>query len=283
MGGIRHQPLTDKPAIGTKKTHLIDSLAKLDALLVAFSGGVDSALLLAAAYEALGKRVVAATAVSPIHPRREQEHAVAFARDRGIAHILFQTNELGIPEFVANHPDRCYYCKAALSKKLLRLAGERGIAHVAHGANMDDLTDYRPGLTAAKESGIMAPLMDAGLNKEEIRFLAKEMGLVEWDKPAMACLASRFPYGSPITEEGLQMVEDAETSLSDRGFWGVRVRHHGSVARIEIPAGDIERMMAGETRQEIVARLRQIGFKHIALDLEGYAAGKMNRDIAGNS
>ena len=273
----------DKAVIESKKCHLIGSLARMESVMVAFSGGVDSALLLAAACEAMGKRVVAATAVSPIHPQREKEHAVAFARERGIVHVLFQTNELDIPKFVANHPDRCYHCKAALSKKLLQLAGERGIAHVAHGANMDDLTDYRPGLTAAKESGIMAPLMDAGLNKAEIRFLAKEMGLLEWDKPAMACLASRFPYGSPITEKGLQMVEDAETTLWDRGFWGVRVRHHGSVARIEIPAGDMERMMAGETRQEIVTRLRQIGFKHIALDLEGYAAGKMNRDIAGNS
>jgi pyridinium-3,5-biscarboxylic acid mononucleotide sulfurtransferase len=279
----QHPPITDKGAVGDKKAHLIDSLAKLDALLVAFSGGVDSAFLLAAAREALGKKVVAATAVSPLHPRREQEAAAAFARNRGIVHILFQTHEMTLPEFVANDAHRCYYCKAALSEKLLRLARERGIPHVAHGANTDDVNDYRPGLRAAEEAGIMAPLIEARLSKAEIRFLAKEMGLSEWDKPAMACLASRFPYGSPITEKGLRMVEAAEAFLSDQGFSGVRVRHHGSVARIEAPFAAMDGMTCTEKRQEIVERLRQIGFEHIALDLEGYVSGKMNRGIEGES
>jgi uncharacterized protein len=246
--------MMDKGSARFKKERLIDCLGKLDSLLVAFSGGIDSAFLLAAAREALGGKVVA-------------------------AHILFQTNEIEIPEFIANGIDRCYHCKAALSGKLLQMARERGTAHVAHGANVDDLEDYRPGLRAAQEAGIMAPLIDAHLTKEEIRFLAKEMGLSEWNKPAMACLASRFPYGCPITEKGLGMVESAEEFFLDEGFSGVRVRHHGPVARIEVDASEINRLVNEERRKAIVERLRKIGFEHIALDLEGYVSGKMNRGI----
>ena len=262
-----------------KKKRLVSSLRKFDSLLVAFSGGVDSAFLLTVAQEALGKKVAAATAVSPIHPRREQDDAVSFAGDRKIAHFLFKTNEMEIPEFVANHMDRCYHCKKALCKRLLQIAGEKSIGHVAHGANVDDLEDYRPGQRAAREAGIIAPLIDAELSKEEIRFLAKEMGLSEWDKPAMACLATRFPYGCPITEKGLGMVEAAEAFLSAQGFRGVRVRHHGPVARVEAASSEIHRIVREETRNAIVKRLREIGFDHVALDLEGYISGKMNRGI----
>jgi pyridinium-3,5-biscarboxylic acid mononucleotide sulfurtransferase len=177
--------------------------------------------------------------------------------------------------------DRCYHCKKALYKRLLQIAGENSIGHVAHGANVDDLEDYRPGQRAAREAGIIAPLMDADLSKEEIRFLAKEMGLSEWDKPAMACLATRFPYGCPITEKGLGMVEAAEAFLSAQGFRGVRVRHHGPVARVEAASSDIHRIVREETRNAIVERLRKIGFDHVALDLEGYISGKMNRGIEG--
>jgi pyridinium-3,5-biscarboxylic acid mononucleotide sulfurtransferase len=271
--------MMDNKTARFKKEKLINCLGKLDSLLVAFSGGIDSAFLLAAAREALNDKVVAATAVSPIHPRSEQDEAVKFARDRGIAHILFQTNEIEIPEFIANGIDRCYHCKAALSGKLLQMARERGAAHVAHGANMDDLEDYRPGLRAAQEAGVMAQLIDAHLTKEEIRFLAKEMGLSEWNRPAMACLASRFPYGRPITEQGLGMVESAEKFLKDEGFSGVRVRHHGSLASIEVNASEINRMVSEERRRAMVKRLRKLGFEHVALDLEGYVSGKMNRSI----
>jgi len=269
----------DRTAARSKQDRLIKRLARLDSLVVAFSAGVDSAFLLAAAQEALGKRVVAATAISPIHPRREQDHAVRFARERGIELVLLQTGELQMPEFVANQIDRCYHCKKALCQQLLFLARERKIAHAAHGANVNDLNDYRPGLAAAKEAGLMAPLLETDLSKEEIRFLAKEMGLSEWDKPAMACLATRFPYGSPITPNGLQMVEAAEEFLGDQGFSRVRVRHHGSVARIESGFGEIERMATEEMRMRIVKRLRAIGFKHVALDMEGYVYGKMNREM----
>jgi len=271
--------MMDKGDARSKKERLIQRLGKFDALMVAFSGGVDSAFLLAAAREALGEKVVAATAVSPIHPRREQDEAVGFVRDRGIDHILFPSNELGIPEFVANGIDRCYHCKAALSEKLLQIASEKGVDHVAHGANVDDLQDYRPGFRAAQEAGIIAPLIDAQLCKAEIRFLAKEMGLSQWDKPAMACLASRFPYGCPITEKGLNMVELAEEFLLDEGFSGIRVRHHGAVARVEVDPLDLEKMVREDTRKAVMETFRRIGFEHVALDLEGYVSGKMNRGI----
>ena len=269
----------DKAIARSKKEILLKGLGEVDSLLVAFSGGVDSAFLLAAARDALGEKVVAATAVSPIHPRREQDEAVRFVEKRGIDHILFQTNEIEIPEFMANGIDRCYHCKRALSRRLLQIAEGRAIERVAHGANVDDQNDYRPGLRAAQEAGIVAPLMDAGLGKEEIRFLAKEMRLKQWDKPAMACLASRFPYERPITEKGLRMVEAAEEFLSDRGYRRVRVRHHGALARIEVDRFDLERIMRQETRKLVIEAFRQIGFAHIALDLEGYISGKMNRDI----
>ncbi len=276
---MRQGYMMDKPIAKCKKERLLNGLGKLNSLMVAFSGGVDSAFLLAAAREALGEKVTAATAVSPIHPRREQDEAVRFARDRGIEHFLFKTNEMEIPEFIANGIDRCYHCKEALSGRLLQIAREKAMDHVAHGANVDDLEDYRPGLRAAREAGIIAPLIDARLCKEEIRFLAKEMGLSEWDKPAMACLASRFPYGCPITEKGLGMVEAAEAFLSAEGFRGVRVRHHGPVARVEVDSSEINKIVSQDTRKAIVERLRRIGFDHIALDLEGHVSGKMNREI----
>jgi pyridinium-3,5-biscarboxylic acid mononucleotide sulfurtransferase len=276
---LRRAYKMDKTIASRKKEALINGLSNFDSLMVAFSGGIDSAFLLSAAREALGEKVSAATAVSPIHPRREQDEAVRFARDRGIDHILFKTDEMEIPEFVANGIDRCYYCKKALCGKLLRIAGERGIAPVAHGANLDDLEDYRPGLRAAEEAGVIAPLIDARLTKEEIRFLAKEMGLSEWNKPARACLASRFPYGCLITEKGLEMVESAEEFLSDQGVASVRVRHHGTVARIEVDPSEIDRIANQDTRKAISERLRRIGFAHVALDLEGYVSGKMNREI----
>ena len=273
--------MIDKAAAKSKKELLLSYLGKLDSLMVAFSGGVDSAFLLAAAREALGKKVVAATAGSAIHPRREQDATVRFVREKGIDHVLFQTNETEIPEFVANGIDRCYHCKSALSEKLLQIAKEKEIHYVAHGANIDDLEDYRPGFRAAQEAGIIAPLIDVQLGKKEIRFLAKEMGLLEWDKPAMACLASRFPYGSVITEKKLRMVEAAEEFFLtlDKGFRGLRVRHHGAVARIEADPVNFGKIVSDQTRRAIVERLRAIGFEHVSLDLEGYISGKMNRGV----
>ena len=272
--------MIDESLARSKKELLLHELGRLDSLLVAFSGGVDSSFLLASAHQALGNGVVAVTATSSIHPRREQDEASKFTRAREINHIIFKSDETKIPEFLSNSPDRCYHCKKALSKEFLRIAKEKAISHVAHGANADDLEDYRPGFRAAEEAGIIAPLIGAGLLKDEIRFLAKEMGLSVWDKPAMACLASRFPYGTSITEKGLKMVEEAEEFLLNEGFRGLRVRHHGPVARIEIGTSDLRKIVNDDTRKAIVEKLRSIGFEHIALDLEGYISGKMNRSIA---
>ena len=269
--------MIDKGDAASKKENLIHYLEKLDSLLVAFSGGVDSTFLLALSHQTLMDKVVAVTESSTTYPSREREEAIKFTKDRGIEHIVFQADETSIAEFVSNAPDRCYHCKKFLSKNLLNIAKEKGISHVAYAANLDDLSDYRPGMDAAREMGIIAPLVDAHLSKEEIRFLSKEMGLPTWDKPAMACLASRIPYGEPITTKKLKMVEEAENFLADQGFRQYRVRHHGSVARIEVASSEIKKITGPELRKNIVEKFRQIGFYHIAVDLEGYFSGSMNR------
>ena len=269
--------MIDKEDAASKKENLIHYLEKLDSLLVAFSGGVDSTFLLALSHQTLMDKVVAVTESSTTYPSREREEAIKFTKDRGIEHIVFQADETSIAEFVSNAPDRCYHCKKSLSKNLLNIAKQKRISHVAYAANLDDLSDYRPGMDAAREMGIIAPLVDAHLSKEEIRFLSKEMGLPTWDKPAMACLASRIPYGEPITTKKLKMVEEAEDFLADQGFRQYRVRHHGSVARIEVAGSEIKKITGPELRKNIVEKFRQIGFYHIAVDLEGYFSGSMNR------
>lgn len=269
----------DKELARWKKERLISQLKKLDSLLVAFSGGVDSAFLLAVAHQVLADKVLGVTARSIIHPGWEGDEAREFAMKRGIHHLVISSEEMGLPEFVANRPDRCYHCKRHLIQALFGVAGEHGIGRLAHGANTDDLRDYRPGFRAAEEAGVMAPLIDAELSKEEIRFLSRQMDLPTWEKPPMPCLASRIPYGSPITEEKLRMVQEAEVFLLERGFKEVRVRHHGSVARIEVGSGEQGKIMAEGLRGAIVDRLRDIGFQHVAVDLEGYRSGKMNRSL----
>jgi uncharacterized protein len=269
----------DEKAARLKKEKLIRYLEGLDSLLVAFSGGVDSTFLLAIAHETLGNKVLAVTESSPTYPSRERQEAIRFTEEKGISHVVFQSDETHIPEFASNAPDRCYHCKKALSQELAKIAEERGIAHVAYATNVDDLTDYRPGLKAADEVGIMAPLVEAQLNKEEIRFLSKEMGLPTWDKPAMACLASRIPYGDTITNKKLKMVEEAEAYLAKRGFRQYRVRHHGSVARIEVESVEIDKINEPILRKSIVEKFKEIGFLHVAVDLEGYTTGSMNRAL----
>lgn len=269
----------DEKATRLKKEKLIRYLKGLDSLLVAFSGGVDSTFLLAIAHETLGNKVLAVTESSSTYPSRERQEAIRFTEEKGIAHVVFQSDETHIPEFASNAPDRCYHCKKALSEELAKIAEERGIAHVAYATNVDDLTDYRPGLKAADEVGIMAPLVEAQLNKEEIRFLSKEMGLPTWDKPAMACLASRIPYGDTITNKKLKMVEEAEAYLAKRGFRQYRVRHHGSVARIEVESVEIDKINEPILRKSIVEKFKEIGFLHVAVDLEGYTTGSMNRAL----
>ena len=269
----------DKRSAKEKKALLIAKLKNLDSLLVAFSGGVDSAFLLAVAHEALGKKVLAVTAVSPIHPLRERTEAIRFAREKDIPHLLFSSHETNLPEFLTNSPDRCYHCKKALCKILRKIAQERGIHHIAHGVNVDDLDDFRPGLQAAVEAGIIAPLMDENLGKTEIRKLSKSMGLPQWDKPSMACLASRLPYGSAITEKKLEMIETAEAYLQNKGLKTFRVRHHGAVARIEVGTSEYDLILNDANREGIIEEFRHLGFDHIALDLEPFTSGKMNRSI----
>jgi pyridinium-3,5-biscarboxylic acid mononucleotide sulfurtransferase len=269
----------DRDSARAKKEKLIGLLKEMPSLLVAFSGGADSSFLLAVANETLKDRVTAATADSITFPSRERQEAIEFAGRLGVEHIMFKSNESAIPEFTANGPDRCYFCKKALSARLKKIAEEKGIGHIAFAANVDDLKDYRPGTRAAEEMGIISPLMDAGLGKEEIRFLSREMGLDTWDKPSMACLASRIPYGTPITVEKLRTVEEAEDYLIKMGFSQIRVRHHGPVARIEAARTDLLRFLEEDMRTKIVKRLKELGFNHISLDLEGFVSGSMNRSL----
>jgi uncharacterized protein len=271
--------MIDVKEVSSKKQALIERLKALDSLLVAFSGGVDSTFLLAVARQVLGEKVVAFTATSVVYPSRESKEAMSFAKEKGVDHVIMGTDAMSLPNFTANKPDRCYHCKKHLFEKLQELAAQKGIKHIAHAANLDDLKDYRPGWRAAEEMGILAPLVDARLTKEEIRFLSKEMGLATWSKPTMACLASRIPFGESVTEKKLRMIQEAETFIAGLGFTQYRVRYHGAVARIEVEPGDIERIVEKTIRDRIVAKLREIGFLHVALDLEGYVSGSMNRAV----
>jgi uncharacterized protein len=271
--------MIDVKEVSSKKQALIERLNSLDSLLVAFSGGVDSTFLLAVARQVLGEKAVACTATSVVYPSRESKEAMKFAKEKGVDHVIMATDAMSLPDFTANKPDRCYHCKKHLFGRLQELAAQKGIKHIAHAANLDDLKDYRPGWRAAEEMGILAPLVDARLTKEEIRFLSKEMGLATWSKPTMACLASRIPFGESVTEKKLTMIQEAETFIAGLGFTQYRVRYHGAVARIEVEPGDIQRIVEKTVRDRIVGRLKEIGFLHVALDLEGYVSGSLNRAV----
>jgi pyridinium-3,5-biscarboxylic acid mononucleotide sulfurtransferase len=260
-----------------KKIRLIRILETFDRLAVALSGGVDSALLLAEAHAVHGKSVIAVTARSPIHPDHDVDDAAKIAASLGVPHLIVDSGEMDRADFLANTPERCYICKKAVFGQLLALIREKGFQHLVHGANADDRGDYRPGMRAAEELGVAAPLMDAGFTKDDIRRMAKDRGLFVWDKPAMACLATRFPYGTPIDPAAIEQVRHAEQVLVAAGFVGCRVRHHGDVARIEVPLGQLPALAADPVRRRIVDQFRKIGFVHVSVDLEGYVSGSMNR------
>ncbi len=246
----------------------------MGSVVVAYSGGVDSAYLLSVAHDRLGVRALGVTAVSESLPEAELRDAVALAERIGAAHLTLRTHELEDPNYVANAPNRCYFCKRELFTRLTKLARERGFAWVADGFNLDDVGDFRPGQRAGRELGVRSPLREAELTKAELRTLARERGLPVWDKPALACLSSRLPYGTPVTAGALRQIERAESALRRLGFRACRVRHHDSVARLEVDPADFGRVV--ELRETIVAELRAAGYAYVALDLLGYRSGAMN-------
>lgn len=263
-------------------------------IAIAFSGGVDSALLLKAACDALQgveshggtdnadaaeNKVLAITADSRVFPGRERSESIEFCKSLNCQQILFRFDEMAVPGFADNPPDRCYICKTALFTRMKAIAAENGMEVLAEGSNMDDLGDYRPGLRAIEELHIASPLREAGLTKAEIRFLSRELGLPTWQKPSFACLASRFVYGETITEDKLAMVEQGEQLLFSLGFHQFRVRIHGTLARIELLPEEMDRLLTPKLRSEIAEKFRGFGFSYVALDLQGYRTGSMNEGL----
>jgi uncharacterized protein len=265
-----------EPALDAKLAQLRAALASLPSALVAFSGGVDSSLLLRVARDVLGSRVTALTSVSPTNPEEDTTAAVTLAAALDVAHVVVDSNELEIPHYAANPTNRCYLCKDRLYEICASEARARGLAVILDGVNIDDLGDYRPGLRAAEEHGVRHPLVEAGLHKAELRTISRTLGLDTWDKPASPCLSSRFPYGTEITRERLRMVGVAESALRALGFREVRVRFHGELARIEVGVGELERFADGVLRAAALRGVRDAGFRYVTLDLEGFRSGSLN-------
>lgn len=267
-------------SLDEKYHHLQQLLSQFDSVAIAFSGGVDSTLLLKLACESLGsENVLALTAVSPIFPAYEVEQSQKLAREFGVRQNLITTDELTLDHFTDNSPQRCYHCKHHLFGQLLKTIEKSGISTLLDGSNLDDLNDYRPGREALKSLKVRSPLLEAMLTKQDIRDLSRQLGLSTWDKQPFACLATRFPYGTRITAERLQQVDACENWLRQNSFSNYRVRYHGNLARVEIPAHEIHRLLEEELRQALVAAFKQNGFDYITLDLQGYRSGSMNETL----
>lgn len=259
---------------------LKEILKDTNGLAIGFSGGVDSTLLVAAAYDVLGDKCHAVISTSSTYARRECEQALEWIKGQGIPFTVIESEELDIPQFSDNPPDRCYHCKRELFSKIGEVGQELGLEYVADGSNADDESDYRPGRKAAKELGVLSPLLEAGMTKQDIRAVAREVyDLPVADKPAMACLASRFPYGEKITAAKLEQTQAIEEYLQDQGFNVYRARHHGTVVRIETSSEEIEKLADPEMRQKLVAFSKAQGFLYVTLDLEGYRTGSMNEEL----